>query len=148
MLTVDKSLLFHQVNRHSINIMDKSMLNWLSDDVNSGYYYNADKLVNSPLQLIMGTLIAESVVLIFETIGVKKELSMRRLIGSHVSYLIFGGIMYVVVYVVSNSNIVSVNGVIKLCVQVGVGACTYLTLCLLYWTINKKSIFNRYIPAK
>ncbi len=254
------------------HIMDKSMLNWLSDDVNSGYYYNADKLVNIPLQLItgmsavmlpriantiynegsnkaklllkksieltlflmcavsfgigtiadefvpiffgkgyepcviliecfvpvlivktlsdfirtqylipssndklytiaviggaisnlianyiliqsfgalgavMGTLIAESVVLIFETIGVKKELSMRRLIGSHVSYLIFGGIMYVVVYVVS--NIVSVNGVIKLCIQVGVGACTYLALCLLYWTINKKSIFHRYIPAK
>ena len=98
------------------------------------------------LGAVMGTLIAESVVLIFETIGVKKELSMRRLIGSHVSYLIFGGIMYVVVYVVS--NIVSVNGVIKLCIQVGVGACTYLALCLLYWTINKKSIFHRYIPAK
>ena len=247
------------------HIMDKSMLNWLSDDVNSGYYYNADKLINIPLQLItgmsavmlpriantiykaklllkksmeltlflmsavsfgigaiandfvpiffgngyepcvvlikcfvpvlivktlsdfirtqymipsssdklytiaiiggavsnlianyiliqrfgalgavIGTLIAESVVLIIETIGVKKEFSLMKLIGSHVNYLIFGGIMYTAVNM--TSRIISATSVLNLCIQVGVGAGVYLILCLIYWIINKQSIFHRYIP--
>lgn len=36
------------------HIMDKTMLNILSNDANSGYYYNADKIINVPLQLITG----------------------------------------------------------------------------------------------
>ncbi|MBR4235542.1 MAG: flippase [Clostridia bacterium] len=35
------------------HIMDKTMLGMFSDDANSGYYYNADKLVNIPLTLIV-----------------------------------------------------------------------------------------------
>lgn len=34
------------------HIMDKTMLGILSDDANSGYYYNADKLINIPLGVI------------------------------------------------------------------------------------------------
>lgn len=36
------------------HIMDKTMLGLLSDDTNSGYYYNADKLLNIPLTLVAG----------------------------------------------------------------------------------------------
>lgn len=36
------------------HIMDKTMLNTFSNDANSGYYYNADKLINIALQLITG----------------------------------------------------------------------------------------------
>lgn len=34
------------------HIMDKSMLDWLSDEANLGYYYSADKLINIPLGVI------------------------------------------------------------------------------------------------
>lgn len=46
-------LLFIPVAAASIyHIMDKTMLGIFSDDANSGYYYNADKLVNIPFTVI------------------------------------------------------------------------------------------------
>lgn len=36
------------------HIMDKIMLGLISDELNSGYYYNADKVVNIPIVLITG----------------------------------------------------------------------------------------------
>ena len=36
------------------HIMDKTMLGILSTDIQSGYYYNADKLINIPLTIIAG----------------------------------------------------------------------------------------------
>lgn len=48
-------ILFIPVLATSIyHIMDKTMLGALSDNANSGYYYNADKLVNIPLTVING----------------------------------------------------------------------------------------------
>lgn len=36
------------------HIMDKVMLGIISDDLNSGYYYNADKVINIPIVIITG----------------------------------------------------------------------------------------------
>ena len=36
------------------HIMDKTMLGFMSSDVQSGFYYNADKLINIPLTVITG----------------------------------------------------------------------------------------------
>ncbi len=36
------------------HIMDKTMLGLFSDDTNSGYYYNADKLLNIPMTVVAG----------------------------------------------------------------------------------------------
>lgn len=37
------------------HIMDKSMLDWLSDEANVGFYYSADKMIYIPLGIITGT---------------------------------------------------------------------------------------------
>ena len=48
-------ILFVPVLAMSIfHIMDKTMVDKLSDEANSGYYYNVDRLVNIPLSLITG----------------------------------------------------------------------------------------------
>lgn len=252
------------------HIMDKTMLNMLSDDANSGYYYNADKLINIPLQLItgmsavmlprvantlqtegskkvvvlltksaeltlfltcsiafgigaisdcfvpfffgkgyepciilikvfvpvliikalsdfvrtqyliptgkdqlytvavlggaisniivnyvmilrlgalgavIGTLVAELIVLIIQTLGIRKELSLKNIIGKNYVYILFGIIMFAVVTMISTHILVA--GVLKVGLLIIVGALLYMTLCILYWTINKQSIFSRYIP--
>lgn len=48
-------LLFIPVLAASVyHIMDKTMLGMFSDNANSGYYYNADKLLNIPLVVVTG----------------------------------------------------------------------------------------------
>lgn len=48
-------ILFIPVAAASVyHVMDKTMLGMFSDAANSGYYYNADKLVNIPLTIITG----------------------------------------------------------------------------------------------
>lgn len=48
-------ILFVPVIASSVyHIIDKTMIGVLSDDQNSGYYYNADKLLNIPLTVLVG----------------------------------------------------------------------------------------------
>ena len=251
------------------HIMDKTMLNMLSDDENSGYYYNADKLINIPLQLItgmsavmlprvantlhtegsgkvmellsksaeltlfltcaiafgigaisdsfvpfffgkgyepcitlikvfvpvlvikalsdfirtqyliptgkdklytiavlggavsnvivnyimilrcgalgavIGTLVAEFIVLVIQVIGVNNELPLKEIIGTNLIYVLFGTIMFSTVAVLSMT--ISRSGIIKVGILILSGAALYMVLCICYWLINKKSVFNKYV---
>lgn len=251
------------------HIMDKTMLNMLSNDANSGYYYNADKLINIPLQLItgmsavmlprvantlhtegsgkvmellsksaeltlfltcaiafgigaisdsfvpfffgkgyepcitlikvfvpvlvikalsdfirtqyliptgkdklytiavlggavsnvivnyimilrcgalgavIGTLVAEFIVLVIQVIGVNNELPLKEIIGTNLIYVLFGTIMFSTVAVLSMT--ISRSGIIKVGILILFGAILYMVLCICYWLINKKSIFNKYV---
>jgi O-antigen/teichoic acid export membrane protein len=62
------------------HIMDKTMLNLLSNDVNSGYYYNADKLVNIPLGVItaMSTVLLPKMANTFHTKGEQAAQSLLK----------------------------------------------------------------------
>lgn len=251
------------------HIMDKTMLNMLSNDANSGYYYNADKLINMPLQLItgmsavmlprvantlhtegsgkvmellsksaeltlfltcaiafgigaisdsfvpfffgkgyepcitlikvfvpvlvikalsdfirtqyliptgkdklytiavlggavsnvivnyimilrcgalgavIGTLVAEFIVLVIQVIGVNNELPLKEIIGTNLIYVLFGTIMFSTVAVLSMT--ISRSGIIKVGILILSGAALYMVLCICYWLINKKSVFNKYV---
>lgn len=250
--------------------MDKTMLNMLSDDANSGYYYNADKLINIPLQLItgmsavmlprianilqtegnkkamglltksaelalfltcsiafgigavsdsfvpfffgkgyepcimlikvfvpvliikalsdfirtqylipagkdriytsaalggavsniivnyimilrfgalgavIGTLVAELTVLLIQIWGIRNEFSLRAIVGKNFIYIVFGMVMFTIVTILSKHS--SGSGGIKVVLLITVGAAVYMFLCIYYWTVNRNSIFSKYIP--
>jgi len=68
--------------------MDKTMLNFWSDDANSGYYYQADKLVSIPLEVVK----AVSVVMlprVANTLVVKGDKAAKVLLSKSGELIIF-----------------------------------------------------------
>ena len=88
---------------------------------------------------VLGTLLAESTVLAVEAIGVKEEISFLRLICSQFKYLVFGGIMLMVVRLfAANTNL---HVLLQLCLMIFLGAFVFMFCCCTDWMIEKKGIF-------
>lgn len=95
------------------------------------------------LGAVIGTLVAESIVLVIQVIGVKDEFPLRKIIGTNGIYILFGIIMFVMVMTLSMH--ISSSGIVKVGVLIITGALLYMIFCACYWRMNKKSIFNRYV---
>lgn len=88
---------------------------------------------------VIGTIIAELVVMFYQTLFVAKYLPVFKYFGQGIYYIVIGGIMFVVVRFVANRVRLSVVGLI---VEVCAGAVVYAVLCLPYMYIKHKDIMK------
>lgn len=95
------------------------------------------------LGAVIGTLVAEFVVLLIQAIGAKRELSLLKIVGSNYVYILFGLIMFVIVSLLSTC--IHSTGVGAICILILAGAIVYLSCCVIYWWKNVQSIFNKYV---
>ncbi|MCR5742984.1 MAG: oligosaccharide flippase family protein [Lachnospiraceae bacterium] len=93
---------------------------------------------------VFGTLLAEFVVLCVQIGGCIKEIPFIKLFLKHGCYIVFGILMMIVVRWII-SNITLSNILLQLGVMVCLGAITYLLMCLIYWMINRNSVFSAFI---
>lgn len=95
---------------------------------------------------VMGTLIAEAVVLIVQLVFVNKEIDFLRYYISQFLYISFGIIMFIGVRLIAKHIIM--NDILKIAVLIVCGGTIYLGLSALLWSIKKDSIFRIYISSK
>ena len=92
---------------------------------------------------VLGSLVAEVTVLIIEILGCANDIDFLELFISHRSYIYFGLAMMAVVKLLEAT--VSFQGIYKLVLLIGSGACFYIVCCIIYWIKAKDSIFKPYI---
>lgn len=95
------------------------------------------------LGAVLGTLIAESVVMVIEIIGTKEDINFVKIIGKQSIYILFGLMMLLSVR--AFGNVVHFSGVMLLLFQIMLGAFIYIVLCLIYWVLNPHSFIKQYI---
>ena len=94
------------------------------------------------LGAVLGTLIAEIVVLVVQIIGVRKEVDFVRLFVAHAYYIFCALVMLTVV--VSVEQYVDLNQYLLLVLEILIGGLSFLILSIFYWILNKNSIFHGY----
>ena len=94
------------------------------------------------LGAVIGTLIAEFIVMLIQVLGVRREIDFIQMFFKQAIYLVFAGIMYLVLIIVE--NILDINAILKLFVMILAGGFTYLAQCFIYWSIKQNSIFHLY----
>lgn len=78
---------------------------------------------------IIGTVIAEAVVMIYQTLRVRNELPIRRYIKNSICYIVAGIIMFILVRVVGAC---SSGGLKTILLEIFVGVIVYLSISFLY----------------
>lgn len=87
----------------------------------------------------IGTLVAEAVVCITQSIFVCRELPILSYLKESIPYVIMGGIMFIMVSMVSSN--VHCSKLVKIVLEIAVGGCVYLLLFIgLLWMQRKKKL--------
>ncbi|MFQ8964420.1 polysaccharide biosynthesis C-terminal domain-containing protein [Sellimonas intestinalis] len=89
---------------------------------------------------VLGTVAAEGTVCIYQTVVVRKELNFRKYFRDSVTYLLIGGIMYVLVDQIGAKM---KESLLTLVTQIGVGACVFICLCVIYIIIDKQNCIHK-----
>ena len=95
------------------------------------------------LGAVIGTFVAETVVLIVQIFGTYKEINFIKMFCKNGCYLIFGGLMYISVKL--TETLMAFSGIPLLFILILTGGTVYIVLCVFYWIFYKKSLFNNYI---
>lgn len=90
---------------------------------------------------VFGTVLAELAVALYQTIAVRNDLEIGEYMKDGFKYLVFGGIMYLVLHIVSRSLAVG-NEILFVIILIGIGAFIYLTLSFLFIKNKQKFIKN------
>lgn len=85
----------------------------------------------------IGTVAAEAVVCVVQTMVVVKELPIKKYLQSFLIYFFFGVVMFTEIYLIRTH--LQLGIVWNFFLEVIVGALTYSTLCVVYLLINKNS---------
>lgn len=94
---------------------------------------------------VIGTLVAETVVLIVQSAGCYKEVAFPQMFLKQTPYIISGIIMLLCVRLFADDVRVS-SVLLKLLLMVFIGAISYLVICGLLWLVRKNdSIFPAYL---
>lgn len=92
------------------------------------------------LGAVLGTLFAEFALMLVELLYSIKDIPFIKYIISHSAYVLFGVVMFIAVRITADKSNTPI--LIKLITMVFIGALVYLLMCLVYWKLNKKSIFH------
>lgn len=98
------------------------------------------------LGAVLGTLAAETIVLIMAMLSCRKEINFLRIFMNHWIYLACGVVMFVGVRIIANI-LVDVPVFIRLVIMVASGGAIYMILCFCVWRFKKESIFRRYVES-
>jgi O-antigen/teichoic acid export membrane protein len=94
----------------------------------------------------LGTLAAETAVLLFEAFMIKKSFNIFKCIINDIIYIIAGIVMLGAVRFCAYA--LGVPDLIKILLEVGIGATVYIVCIVPYWYICRTSIFNPYMRKK
>jgi O-antigen/teichoic acid export membrane protein len=94
----------------------------------------------------LGTLAAEAAVLMFEAFMIKKSFNIFKCIIDNIVYIISGIVMLGAVRFCAYAF--TFPDLIKVFLEVGIGAAAYIVCTVPYWYICKTSIFNPYMRKK
>lgn len=93
----------------------------------------------SAIGAVIGTICAEGIVSIYQTIAVRKELNVKKYLMSVVFYLLPGVIMFISIKFLLGflpSNIIA------LILLIIIGSVIYIAICVVYWYITKNYMIN------
>jgi hypothetical protein len=93
---------------------------------------------------MVGTIMAEMVVCIWQTVVVRKELPVIKFIKSFLPFVPAGIVMFILVLLIGN---MMGQGVLTLAVQVLVGAICYLSFSLIYFVKVKNEVVIKTIDS-
>lgn len=94
---------------------------------------------------VIGTVIAEFVVMFYQCARVRKELPMKEYVFDSTAYLLFGVIMYFCVIMVK--KFLPLIPFFSMCIEVIVGAAIYLILCYLYMRIKDREFLDNLLNS-
>lgn len=86
---------------------------------------------------VVGTVLAETIVALYQTLSVRNELDIREYFSKALLYIIPGMIMY---FVVRYIGLRLSSSVITLMIQVGMGLITYLSITLIIMSITRDKL--------
>ena len=92
------------------------------------------------LGAVLGTMIAEFVVMFIEIVFTLKDMPFIRFVARNWMYIVFGVVMLLGVWNITSTLDASL--LIKTLIQILVGGVIYMTFCIIYWGINKNSAFH------
>lgn len=102
----------------------------------------------SSLGASLGTLFAELsvlIVLVISYIRTSHQFSFFGIINT-IPYYLCGAVMLFIIRFVSNIGIE--NSFVLVVLEIGVGGTAYMTLCFIYWSINKHSMFGQHLLSR
>lgn len=88
---------------------------------------------------VIGTLVAEGLVSVIQLYYVKDIISIKRIIFSNIIYPIAGCIMFISVRIFSNIYIE--NLILKVILEIIIGANVFIGICIVYWEKNDDEVF-------
>lgn len=92
------------------------------------------------LGAVVGTIVAEASVAVIQTVAVRRELNVSLYFKQGIPFILFGSAMYGVVRVVSR---LTASAIVKVVLEVGIGAVVYLLLWGVYeLVVKKKKLFK------
>lgn len=91
------------------------------------------------LGAVLGTLVAECVVLLIQLIYVK-EVPFLKYFVTEIQYVFFGGAMMLIVVFIGNQLVIST--IPKIIVSIIIGGVFYILCCTIWWMAHSKSVFH------
>lgn len=88
---------------------------------------------------VIGTIAAETCVMLYQTINVREELPVLSYIRQNIVFPIIGFVMFIVIRLLET---IWRQGVLSLIAQIGLGAAIYLFLCIGFMAVTKDDILN------
>ena len=95
------------------------------------------------LGAVIGTFIAEAVVLGIEILGSRKEMNFVSMFLSNGGYVLIGIFMFFMVRIIE--SFFDRQNVLSLAVLVAAGGSIYMAVCFVFWSRSKNSIFAPYL---
>ena len=97
---------------------------------------------------VIATMLAELIVCLLQVFHSNSNINVIKPILTNVKYVLFGGIMFIVVRLVAGSiSWIEIN-ILKIAIEVFAGAITYGILCITYWILSKDETFFPLINSK
>ena len=95
---------------------------------------------------VIGTLLAELVSCAWQFMYIEKTMECKKSFRNIFWYLLIGVVMFFAVRLIA---LISLPVILKMIIEIGVGALVFLGLCVLYWKISKNEfgqiIFNDFL---
>ena len=96
-----------------------------------------------PVGAVCGTMIGEAAIMIAELIFTYGHISFIGHIAENIIYFVMAALMYLTVRWVASA--VETAALFKIVAMVAAGGAVYMTGCILYWCLNRKSLFNEMV---
>ena len=92
------------------------------------------------LGAVWGTLIAEVVVMLCDIFYTMRDIPFPRYIAENVPYVTIGMVMFLSVR--KAASLIALSALPKLLCMIALGGLVYLSLCSVYWRLNRNSFFH------